>query len=121
VEPLPPKIVDPEPWDSSSDFEDEVSEIIEVSSESEDEGFLEFKLEIEVELVVDLVGSGEVDFEDHEADRPKKKQRGDGHNSDISDAFGDFEIVDLIKDTEDEKDLYAGEDSYLFIKVGERF
>jgi hypothetical protein len=118
--PLPPEIVDPEPSDSSSDSKDEVLEIIEVSSESEDEGFLEFEPEMEVELLVDLVRPGEVDFEDIKVDRPRKKQRGDSYESDTSDASGDFEIADLTEDTEVEEDLYAGEDPYLFITKLER-
>jgi hypothetical protein len=61
-------MVDPEPLDSSSDFDDEVPEIIKVLSDSEDEEFLEFELDMEVEPEMFLVGSGEVDFEDPEAD-----------------------------------------------------
>jgi hypothetical protein len=68
-----------------------------------------------------IVGSGEVDFEDPEADRPRKKLRADGYDSDTSDAFADYEIVDLAKDTEDEEEnLYAGEDPYFFITESKR-
>jgi hypothetical protein len=119
--PLPLEIVDPKLSDSSSDFDDEMPEIIDVSSDSEDEGFLEFKPNIEVEPLVDLVGPGEVDYEEPEADRPRKKPRGDGHDNDTSDASGNFEIVDLAEDTEDEEEeLYAGEDPYLFITESEK-
>jgi hypothetical protein len=52
------------------DSDDEVLEIIEVSFDSEDEGFLEFEPDMEVEPVMDLVGPSEVDFEDLEATRP---------------------------------------------------
>jgi hypothetical protein len=98
-----------------------VPEIIEVSSDSKDEGFLEFELDMVAELVMDLVGSGEVNFVDPEADRPRKKPRVDGHDNDTSDAYGDYEIVYLIEDTEDEEDdLSAGEDPYLFIIESER-
>jgi hypothetical protein len=41
-------MVDPELSDSSSDYGDEVPEIIEVFSNSEVEGFVEFELVIEV-------------------------------------------------------------------------
>jgi hypothetical protein len=71
--PLLSEIVDPEQSDSSSDSEDVVPEIIEVLFESEDKEFLEFESEMEVKPGVDLVGPGEVDFEDPEADRPSKK------------------------------------------------
>jgi hypothetical protein len=60
-------------------------------------------------------------FEDPEADKPRKKQRIDGHDSDTSDAFGDYEIVELNGDSEDdEEDFYTGEDPYLFITNSER-
>jgi hypothetical protein len=60
----PPEVVDPEPSDSSSGFEDEVPEIIKVSSESEDEGFLELEADMQVKPEMDLFGLGEIDFED---------------------------------------------------------
>jgi hypothetical protein len=114
---LPPEVVYPEPLDSSSDFDDEVPEIIEVSSDSDVEEFLEFELVTEVEPVMDLVRPSEVDFKDPEADKPRKKQRIEGNDSDTSDAFGNYEIVDLTGNSEDEEeDLYAGKDPYMFIR-----
>jgi hypothetical protein len=50
--------------DSSSDSGDEVLEIIEASSDSEVEKFVEFESVMEVEPVLDIVGLGEVDFKD---------------------------------------------------------
>jgi hypothetical protein len=71
--------------------------------------------------VMDIVGPDEVDFENPEAYKPRKKWRIEGDNSDISDAFGDSEIIDLIEDIDDdEKDLCVGEDPYLFISNSER-
>jgi hypothetical protein len=62
-----------------------------------------------------------VDFEDPEADKPRKKPRLEGHDSDTSDASGDYEIVDLIEDTEDdEEDLCVEKDPYLFITDSKR-
>jgi hypothetical protein len=116
--PLPPEVVNSEPSDSSSDSKDEVSEIIEVSSDSKDEGFLEFDPNIDVEPEIDLVGPGELDFEDPEADRRRKKTRAKSHDSDTSDASNDYEIVDPAEDKE--KNLYAREDPYLFITESER-
>jgi hypothetical protein len=59
---------------------------------------------------------GESAYEGPEANKLRKKQRIDGYNNDTSDASGDFSIVDLIDDSEeDEEDLYEGEDPYLFI------
>jgi hypothetical protein len=114
-------MVDLEPSDFSSNSDNEVPEIIEVSSDSEVEEFLEFELAMEDEPVLDIVGQGEVDFEDSEIDKPRKKQRLEGQNSDPNDVFGDFEIVNLTRDSEDdEEDLYAGEDPYLFIRDSER-
>jgi hypothetical protein len=114
------KMVDLEPSNSSSDFDDKVPKIIEFSSDSNVEEFLEFELVEEVEPMMDLDGPGEVDFEDPEADKPRKKQRIDGHDSDNSDAFGDYEITEFASDSEDnEEDLYAGEDPY-FISDSER-
>jgi hypothetical protein len=95
----------------------EVPKIIEVFSDSEVEKFVEFKPVMEVEPLLDFVGPGEVDFEDLEAEKPKKKQMIEDYNSDTSDASGDFEIVDLIGESEyDEEDFYDGEDPYLFIR-----
>jgi hypothetical protein len=92
---------------SSSDSDDEVPQIIEVSSNSDAEEFLELEPVIKVELGLDIFGLGKVEFEDPETDKLKKKQRLEGYNSDTSDASGDFEIIDLIEDTEDdEEDLY---------------
>jgi hypothetical protein len=109
--PPPPEVVDPEPSDSSSDFEDKMPRIIEFSSESESEVFLEFEPEPEKEVLDEL---GEIDFEDPEADRPRKKLKIDGYDSDTSDASGDYEIVDPIKDIEDkEENFYVGEDPYV--------
>jgi hypothetical protein len=71
---------------------------------------------------LDIVGPGEVDFEDPKAVKPRKKQRIEGHNSDISDVSGDYEIVDLTGDSEDDKeDFYVGEDPFLFITDPERY
>jgi hypothetical protein len=83
--------VDLKPSDSSSDSDDEVLEIIEVSADDEVEEFLEFKLVVEVEPVIDLVGLGEVDFEDLETDKSRKKPRLEGYNNDTSYASSDYE------------------------------
>jgi hypothetical protein len=73
--------------------------IIEVSSKNEDEVFLEFELKPKE----DLVRSGDIDFEDPEVDRPKKKRRTDNYDSNTSGASGDYEIVDPAKDTKNEE------------------
>jgi hypothetical protein len=109
-------VVDLEPSDSV----DEVPKIIEVSSNSEVEEFVEFEPVMEVEPALDIVRSGEVNFEDPEADKPRKKQRIEGYNSDTSDASRDFEIMDLTEDFEDIKeDLNEGKDPYMFIRDSE--
>jgi hypothetical protein len=84
-----------------SDFKYEVPRVIEVSFESEGETFLEFEPEPEEE---DSDEQGKIDFEDPAADRPRKKLKIDGYNSDTSDASGDYEIVDLVEDIEDEEE-----------------
>jgi hypothetical protein len=67
--------------------------------------------------VVDIVGLGEVDFEDPVVDRPRTKPRGDGHDNNTSDTFG---LAEFAGDSEDnEKDLYAGEDPYMLIAYSE--
>jgi hypothetical protein len=52
-----------------------------------------------------LVGLGEVEFEDPDANKPRKKQRLDGYNSDTSDASRDFELIYLSEDSEDEEKI----------------
>jgi hypothetical protein len=81
-----------------------VPEIIEVSFDSEVEEFLEFEPVVEVEPLMDIVGPGEVDFEDPETDRPRKKQGLEVHDSDTSKASGDYEIVDPTGDSEDDEE-----------------
>jgi hypothetical protein len=47
-------------------------------------------------------------------------QRIEGYNSDTNDASGDFEIVDLTEDPEEEEeDIYKGENPHLFIRDSE--
>jgi hypothetical protein len=82
-----------------------VPRIIKVSSESKNVAFLEFEPEL---VEGDLDGPGEIDFEDPEVDRPRKKLKIDGYDSNTSDASGDYEIVDLVEDIEDgEEDFYV--------------
>jgi hypothetical protein len=51
----------------------------------------------------------------------RKKLRLEGHDSDISDASGNYDIVDLTGDYADyEEDFYTGKDPYLFIRDSER-
>jgi hypothetical protein len=86
-----------------------------VSFDSEIEEFAEFEPMAEVEPMLGIVDPGEVDFEDLEADKPRKKQRLEGNNSDTSDPSGDFEIIDLTED--DEEDLYEAEDPCLLLEI----
>jgi hypothetical protein len=66
-------VIDSKPSDFSLDSSDEVLEIIEVSSDSEVKELKEFEPVMEAKPMLDNVGLGEVDFEDLEADRPRKK------------------------------------------------
>jgi hypothetical protein len=98
-----------------------VLELIEVSSNSDVEEFLEFEPVVKVELVMEIVGPNEVDFKDPEADKLRMKSRLEGHNNDINDTSGDSEIIDLTEDTvDDEEDLCVREYPYLFISDSER-
>jgi hypothetical protein len=73
------------------------------------------ELELELASEVEHEGLGELEFEEPEANRPRKKMRIENFNSDTSNASGDFEIIDLIKDSEkEEENPYKGEDPYLY-------
>jgi hypothetical protein len=106
-----------QPSDSSLDSSGGEPEIIEVSSDSEIDDFMEFEHKLEVEPVIKNEGPGELESEDPEVDKPRKKLRIEGYNNDTSDASGNFEIMDLNEDFEDEEaDLYEGEDPHFFVR-----
>jgi FKBP-type peptidyl-prolyl cis-trans isomerase (trigger factor) len=71
--PVLPKMLNSEPSDCSSDSSDGEPEIIKVSFNSEIEDFVEFELKLEVEPVIENEGLGELEFEDPEVNRPRKK------------------------------------------------
>jgi hypothetical protein len=84
--PLPLEVVNLEPLDSSSDSSDGKPEIIEIYSDNESDDSVDFEPELKVKLEVENGGLGELEFEDPEVDRPKKKLRIEGYNSDACNA-----------------------------------
>jgi hypothetical protein len=66
-------MVDLEPSDSSSDSDDGVPKIVEVFSDSDIEALVEFEPMIEGESLMDIIGPWKVEFEDFEADKPRRK------------------------------------------------